>query len=392
MEMARETPAPKNRCHYSSGRKTSKRHSAYCDILNVVEEIDCPQPKKLALREISTSRYKEEFFEVCKLGDGEFGSAYKCVNRLDGCIYAIKKSKMPVAGSQYERVALNEVYAHAVLGQHRHVVRYYSAWAEDDHMYIQNEFCNGGNLAEAVQKPASERNLKHIIFQIANGLKYIHSKGLIHLDIKPGNIFVHKEETVESGTESCSEDDPDFSPQITYKIGDLGHVTKVSNPRVEEGDCHYLPKEILAEDFRNLYKADIFSLGLTAYEMGGGGPLPKNGDLWHSIREDGLPYLSHYSAEFNKLLNTMVHVNAEYRPTAFALTKSQVLCPQAMKTKTQLCKELNEEKLRNRLLSKQLESKKCCCKIPTDNCLGQKCKSSRLIGHGIKRSYSLSDI
>jgi len=41
------------------------------------------------------------------------------------------------------RTALNEVYAHAVLGKHTHVVRYYSAWAEDYHMYIQNEFCNG---------------------------------------------------------------------------------------------------------------------------------------------------------------------------------------------------------------------------------------------------------
>jgi len=61
-----------------------------------------PDLQRLALSEINTSRYVEEFHQIAKLGDGEFGSVYKCVNRLDGCTYAIKKSKMPVAGSIYE--------------------------------------------------------------------------------------------------------------------------------------------------------------------------------------------------------------------------------------------------------------------------------------------------
>ena len=38
---------------------------------------------------------------------------------------------------------MREVYAHAVLGKNPHVVRYYSAWAEDGHMMIQNEYCEG---------------------------------------------------------------------------------------------------------------------------------------------------------------------------------------------------------------------------------------------------------
>jgi len=43
-------------------------------------------------------------------------------------------------------------------------------------------------------------------------------------------------------------------------------VTSVSNPTVEDGDCRYLPKEILNDDYENLTKSDVFSLGLTMYE------------------------------------------------------------------------------------------------------------------------------
>lgn len=94
----------------------------------------------------------------------------------------------------YRRVARNEVYAHAVVGKHPHIVRYYSAWAEGGHLYIQNEFCDGGSLAEEIsthQKRGTkftEAELKDILKQVARGLKYIHAQQLAHMDIKPGTV------------------------------------------------------------------------------------------------------------------------------------------------------------------------------------------------------------
>lgn len=272
--------------------------------------------KRVALQDSNISRYHQEFHEVCLIGTGEFGSVFKCINRLDGCTYAVKKSIKPVAGSINEKNALNEVYAHAVLGKHQHVVRYYSAWAEDNHMIIQNEYCNGGSLADLIvglreaQRYMSEVELRQLLLHVVEGLRYIHSMQLVHMDIKPGNIFISKEKRLlclnyDSADDGFDEEEM-VEEEITYKIGDLGHVTSINNPQVEEGDCRYLPKEILLEDFTHLPKADIFALGLTVYEAGGGGPLPKNGPAWHEIREGGLKELSRCSRDINDLLKVRV--------------------------------------------------------------------------------------
>ncbi|XP_030056856.1 wee1-like protein kinase isoform X2 [Microcaecilia unicolor] len=351
------------------------------------------------------SRYATEFHELEKIGSGEFGSVFKCVKRLDGCIYAIKRSKKPLAGSVDEQNALREVYAHAVLGQHPHVVRYYSAWAEDDHMLIQNEYCNGGSLADAISENYrnmhyfSESELKDLLLQVARGLKYIHSMSLVHMDIKPSNIFMSRMCIPNSVVEEGDDDDCS-SGKVIFKIGDLGHVTRVSSPQVEEGDSRFLANEVLQEDYSNLPKSDIFALALTVVCAAGAEPLPTNGDQWHEIRNGKLPKLPQVlSAEFLELLKLMINPDPEKRPSSVALVRHSLLLSASRKSAEQLRIELNAEKFKNELLLKELKKAQIAKAAAEERALftdrmitrsTTQNRTSRLIGKKMNRSVSLT--
>lgn len=307
------------------------------------------------------------------------------------------------------------------LGKHQHVVRYYSAWAEDNHMIIQNEYCNGGSLADKISKEESlnPSELRRLLLHVAEGLRYIHSEGLVHLDIKPGNIFISQEKRLhdmsncDSADDGFEDFDESYVEEPTYKIGDLGHVTSLKNPQVEEGDCRYLPVEILHEDYRYLTKADIFALGLTVIEAAGSGPLPKNGEHWHRLRAAEIPALSQaLSRDLMDLLKSMIDPDPTARPSAvqvriiclfhqhmlklriycFQVLQHRALSPVGNKSKAQLHRELNAEKLKNEILSKQLnEAAKCIKTIapPESKQLKSVTRlTSRLIGKKVNRSFS----
>ncbi|XP_005351047.1 wee1-like protein kinase [Microtus ochrogaster] len=399
---------------HSSGQCRGRKRAYFNDSSEDMEasdyefEDETRPAKRITITESNMkSRYETEFHEVEKIGSGEFGSVFKCVKRLDGCIYAIKRSKKPLAGSVDEQNALREVYAHAVLGQHTHVVRYFSAWAEDDHMLIQNEYCNGGSLADAISENYrimsyfTEGELKDLLLQVGRGLRYIHSMSLVHMDIKPSNIFISRTSIPNAVSEEGDEDDW-ISNKVMFKIGDLGHVTRISSPQVEEGDSRFLANEVLQENYSHLPKADIFALALTVVCAAGAEPLPRNGDQWHEIRQGRLPRIPQVlSQELTELLKVMIHPDPEKRPSAMMLVKHSALLSASRKSAEQLRIELNAEKFKNSLLQKELKKAQMAAKVAAEEralftdrmatrSTTQSNRASRLIGKKMNRSVSLT--
>ncbi|XP_029290053.1 wee1-like protein kinase 2 isoform X2 [Cottoperca gobio] len=364
-------------------------------------------PKRRAIQAFMLSRYESEFLELECIGVGEFGAVYKCVKRLDGCFYAIKRSRQPLAGSANEQLALKEVYAHAVLGHHPHVVRYYSAWAEDSHMIIQNEYCDGGSLSDVIVTKGvqgelfKEDELKDLLLQVSMGLKYIHSTGLVHLDIKPSNIFICQPPSISAVGEGESEEEDDgrTSAGVVYKIGDLGHVTSTNSPQVEEGDSRFLASEVLHEDYSHLPKADIFALGLMILLAAGAPPLPQNGAEWHSLREGQLPKLpKELSPPFRDLLQLLLDPDLTKRPSARELCKHTVLRDERTgREAVELRRELNVEKFRTAMLEKELQEARQAALSPKQILppgrkpaakMGSLPRARRLVGGKIARSMS----
>lgn len=130
-------------------------------------------------------------YKVTKqLGDGSYGSVLKAINRQTGEVTAIKKMKKKFY-SWEECMQLREIKSLKKLN-HPNIVKLKEVIRENDELFFVFEYMEG-NLYEIMKqrdKLFPESVIRNIMYQIFQGLSYMHRNGFFHRDIKPENMLV----------------------------------------------------------------------------------------------------------------------------------------------------------------------------------------------------------
>ena len=126
------------------------------------------------------------------LGHGSFGHVFKVVHKITGNIRSIKvipKNNIKTGITKDE--IIQEINIIKSL-DHPHIIKMFEFYIDENNYYLVNEFCSEGDLNEKMHKIkfVSEYICKLLMFQIFNAVRYLHSKKVIHGDLKLENIMV----------------------------------------------------------------------------------------------------------------------------------------------------------------------------------------------------------
>ena len=127
-----------------------------------------------------------------KLGKGGFCSVYLVVHKLTYERCAMKEMEIEKVRPERLQTEIN-ILQDCV---HENIVRYHQHFFENDKVYIVMELCPNGDLKAAIKyqkqcgEPFSQEQLLKWLHQMFKAIVYLHSKMIIHRDVKPGNILL----------------------------------------------------------------------------------------------------------------------------------------------------------------------------------------------------------
>lgn len=188
-----------------------------------------------------------------RIGEGGFGVVYRAYQTSTEREVAIK-AILPQYANQPAFIRRFETEAQTVARlEHIHITPLYDYWRDPTGAYLVMRWLRGGSVRDLLnQGPVEHQHVVKIIEQVAAALTIAHRRGIIHQDIKPGNILLDEEGNA--------------------YLADFGIARRLSDdPTTDEDEglsaspAYASPEQIRSEGISP--KVDIYGLGIVIYEM-----------------------------------------------------------------------------------------------------------------------------
>lgn len=242
---------------------------------------------------------------IRKLGIGAMGSVYLTEDRLyNNRKTALKFIHKKILNEKNLQIFKNEFDVMSRLN-HPNLTKVYSFNIDihDNNYFIAMEYVEGKTLFNYIRliKDFDDDFFITIIVELCRAIEYIHSRNILHRDIKPGNIILTNENSIKL---------------MDFGLADIGKFDMK-----KKGTLYYMAPEIIKGSIDQ--RVDIFSLGLTLYEALTKksffedlksheiNKLLKNKDFYTSYKNSVLTNISQHS--FRKMINKMIIFNPSAR-------------------------------------------------------------------------------
>lgn len=223
------------------------------DTYSFLAEVVCPQ----CYQTVQVKRRLGRFLLLSKLGQGGMGQVFRAQDEELGREVALKVLHPSFSGTQEEIAKLELEARRTAAINHPHVVKVYGSGVAEGQFFIAMELVPHGSLDDLItlQGRVSEMQVLSVAIQIAGGLEAALAVGMIHRDIKPGNIL--------------------FADPHTAKLVDFGLALVMDEVAAAKGEIWGTPYYIAPEKLDGGdedHRSDIYSLGGTLFHALAGRP------------------------------------------------------------------------------------------------------------------------
>jgi len=228
-----------------------------------------------------------------KLGEGASGLVYRAYDTLMDRDVAIKMVKAETLNEEEIKQIIEEFYHEArIAGKfaHENIVTIFDVISDGKLDYIVMEYVPGSSLQDYMKAtgPLDVDEALSIIYQCCLGLAYAHYHGVIHRDIKPGNIMYHPVQGI-------------------AKLMDFSIANRIEEPPLPNiGTIAYMAPEHFDPDRKITVLTDVFALGSTMYRiLTGNYPFTSKNTINQILHQDPEPITSLRPDVSKELIDTV---------------------------------------------------------------------------------------